>query len=61
MIPAPLMPVILGLVLSCLISLLAFGVSPLRSAGLVDGFFGVAPLARRIVSNCARPAEGQKR
>jgi uncharacterized membrane protein len=84
MIPVRLIPVIFGLVLSCLMSLLISGVSTLRSTGLIDGFFGiwmgallpswiiafpvvlvVAPLARRIVSNLAkptaRPAEGEKR
>ncbi|CAN7509114.1 DUF2798 domain-containing protein [Neorhizobium tomejilense] len=84
MIPVRLIPVIFGFVLSCLMSLLISGVSTLRSAGLIDGFFRiwmgawlpswiiafpvvlvVAPLARRIVSNLAKPApklaEGEKR
>ncbi|WP_105405225.1 DUF2798 domain-containing protein [Neorhizobium sp. T7_12] len=84
MIPVRLIPAIFGLVLSCLMSLLISGVSTLRSAGPIDGFFGiwmgawlpswiiafpvvlvVAPLARRIVSNLAKPttkpAGGEKR
>ena len=41
MIPPRLAPVVFGLILSGLMSLLVSGVSTYRALGMVDGFFGI--------------------
>jgi hypothetical protein len=39
--PARFVPILFGLVLSCLMSLLVSGIATFRNAGLVDGFAGL--------------------
>jgi hypothetical protein len=41
MFPARFAPAIFGLVLSCLMSFVVSGIATVRTAGLVEGFFGL--------------------